>query len=352
MAGARVTRKLGGQGPYSRVACMGFALLIAVTAAAAPQDAQPPDVAVPDLQPEAEVVVSGEQPGPGLWKVSKGNHVMWILGTVSPLPKRMKWRSGHVEEVIAGSQQVLAEESVKANIGFFRGLRLLPAVLRARYNPDGAVLEDLVDAETYARWLPLRAKYFDDDKDVEKIRPMFIAFQLYAKAIDDVDLTRKNITSKVIKRAAKKNRVKVKSPRIRLEVDDPRQAIKDFTETPRDADVACFVETIASLESDVDAMKARANAWAVGDVEALRKLPVPVQEATCREAVTSAPGLQDEIEDAKERVISGWVDDAVEALGANAVTFAVLPMFEVLDSENGRLAALRRQGYEVTSPLE
>src|SRR5687768_1077919 len=36
------------------------------------------------------VVVSGKQPGPGLWKVSNDDHVMWVLGTISPLPKRME----------------------------------------------------------------------------------------------------------------------------------------------------------------------------------------------------------------------------------------------------------------------
>jgi hypothetical protein len=44
------------------------------------------------IRTEAAVVVSGAQPGPGLWKVAKGDHVMWVLGTQSPLPKHMQWR--------------------------------------------------------------------------------------------------------------------------------------------------------------------------------------------------------------------------------------------------------------------
>ncbi|HEV7491247.1 MAG TPA: hypothetical protein VGO25_10600, partial [Rhodanobacteraceae bacterium] len=49
------------------------------------------------------VVVTGEQPGPGLWKVTSGDHVLWILGTLSPLPKKMTWRSGEVEAIVARS---------------------------------------------------------------------------------------------------------------------------------------------------------------------------------------------------------------------------------------------------------
>jgi hypothetical protein len=36
-----------------------------------------------------EVVVSSEQPGPGLWKVSSGDHVLWVFGTIGVLPKHM-----------------------------------------------------------------------------------------------------------------------------------------------------------------------------------------------------------------------------------------------------------------------
>ena len=53
------------------------------------------------------VSVTGVQPGPGLWKVSKDNHVMWVLGTLTPLPRRMEWQSKQVEQVIAQSQELL-----------------------------------------------------------------------------------------------------------------------------------------------------------------------------------------------------------------------------------------------------
>ena len=31
--------------------------------------------------------------GPGLWKVSSGAHTLWILGLVSPVPRKMDWYS-------------------------------------------------------------------------------------------------------------------------------------------------------------------------------------------------------------------------------------------------------------------
>jgi len=47
------------------------------------------------------ILVSGQRPGPGLWKVSKGDHVMWVFGTYGPLPKGMEWRSKDAERKIA-----------------------------------------------------------------------------------------------------------------------------------------------------------------------------------------------------------------------------------------------------------
>ncbi|RBC26751.1 TraB/GumN family protein, partial [Xanthomonas oryzae pv. oryzae] len=74
----------------------------------------PPPPPVVDLE---AMVVRGVQPGPGLWKVSKGEHVLWILGTQSPLRKRLQWQSTEVETSIGQSQQVLMAPSIALDVG-------------------------------------------------------------------------------------------------------------------------------------------------------------------------------------------------------------------------------------------
>jgi hypothetical protein len=39
------------------------------------------------------VLVTGEQPGPGLWKVSRDGHVMWVFGTIGEVPDTIAWRT-------------------------------------------------------------------------------------------------------------------------------------------------------------------------------------------------------------------------------------------------------------------
>ena len=299
--------------------------------------------------PLDEIVVSGEQPGPGLWKVSKGGHVLWILGTLSPLPKRMTWRSAEVEKIVAQSQEVLGQESVRPDVGFFREITLLPSLLRARYNADGAMLKDVLPPPLYARWLKLKSAYIGNDSSIEKWRPMFAAIRLYQRTVDRSDLTQQNIVWPVINKAAHAHNIKITNLSVRVDVGNPRQTIRDFTQTPRAADVACLAATIDRLETDLDNMKLRANAWAVGDLAILERLPAPDQVAKCVEAFTSGPGLQQKLNAGRDRYFDEWLTAAERALARNAVTFATLPMSELL-GVNGRLAKLQSRGYEVEKP--
>src|SRR5262245_9568750 len=216
-----------------------------------------------------EVLVEGEQPGPGLWRVSKDDHVLWILGTHSPLPKKMSWRSAQVESVIAESQAVLTNTSVNADIGFWKGLTLLPSIIGIRNNPDGAKLREVVPPDLYARWTILKEKYIGRDNDPEKWRPIFAALELYGKAIEKSGLVSGGITWPVVEKTAKKHKVKIVRPRIELEIEKPRALIKEFKKGEL-ADIDCFQKTIERLETDLDAMRARANAWARGDIATLR----------------------------------------------------------------------------------
>lgn len=100
-----------------------------------------------------EILVVGEHPGPAMWRVSRGEHSLYILATLAPLPKDMVWRSHSVEDRIAASQLVLAPPDVSAHVGFFRSLTLVPSLLRARHDPEGRTLEQSLPHElSFAGW--------------------------------------------------------------------------------------------------------------------------------------------------------------------------------------------------------
>lgn len=327
-------------------------VLLTVAVAAAADDVTPPSApAAPaaDTTTLDTVLVTGEQPGPGLWKVSRGDHVLWILGAQYPLPKQMTWRARDVEQTIAQSQAVIADATPKLELNFFHKLTLMPAVYGARKNDDGATLKDILPADLYERWLALKAKYIGNDSGVERLRPMVAANELYDKALSKSGLVRNGLIWDTVRGVAKKNSVRIVEPQASIPMDDARQTIRDFKTTTGNLDIDCLAATMKRLETDLDAMRERANAWAVGDIEALRKLPAPSQQDACRAAVSSNPRLHDQLENAVKQMDQAWLAAAETALRDNASTFAVLPIDELLRSDR-RLAMLEARGYTVEPP--
>ena len=299
----------------------------------------------------APVVVSGVVPGPGLWKVSKGDHVLWVLGTLSPLPGHIQWESREVQQVLAQSKQVLLAPKirVKADVGFFGKLFLLPSAYGARKNPDGKTLDQVMDAPTYARWLALKRKYLGDDGGIERWRPLFAAQELYRKALKANGLSNDGGVSDAVAALAKQDGVPETPVEYRVEIKQPREALKAF-KAAAPSDLECFNRTLDSIEHDLPAMTARANAWATGDLEALRQLPDSHRRDACVSAITSAGfAHQLGLDDVPAQLEATWLAAARKTLADHATSFALLPMDELL-SPTGYLAKLKAQGYTVEAP--
>jgi uncharacterized protein YbaP (TraB family) len=309
------------------------------------------------VEPEKFLAV-GEQPGPGMWMVGNGANVMWIIGTQSPLPKKMSWRAKGLENVVAKSQTILREPSVKITadkIGVFTALTLLPGALEAKNNPDGAVLSDVLPRPLFARWEVLRDKYIDEarnpDNTIDRLRPMTAARMLQERAIEKSGMTTGGAVWSKIEAAAKKHNVKIQDVTFEVNIDNARAALKEFNST-RLADVDCFEKTLNRIETDIDAMRTRANAWAVGDVNALRSLTVSEQRAACEAAFKDAASLKIlGTNDIPAQMEAAWIKAAESALATHAVTLAVLPAYSLLAPE-GYLAKLKAKGYAVLEPAE
>ncbi len=293
-----------------------------------------------------EVLVIGEQPGPGLWRVYKDDHVLHVLGTISPIPKNMQWQSKQVEAVLAESQEYITPPNVKVDIGFWGKVGLLPSLIGIKNNPDSKKLADVLSPELYSRWSLLKEKYIGKDQDIEKQRPIFVASVLFKKSIEKSDLVSYERVRWALENVVRNHKIKTTEPRVVHELQSPRAAIKKFKKSTLD-DTQCFVKPLDRLESDLDAMRARANAWSVGDVDALRNLPYVDNKAACEDAVLNSGLAQDQgLQDIKATLKASWINAAEAALANNTVSFAYLPMEELLKPD-GYLAALAAKGYKV-----
>jgi hypothetical protein len=300
-----------------------------------------------DADALSEVVVTGERPGPGMWRVSKGDHDLWILATLVPMPKKMIWRSQAVETRIASSQVVLTPPQFTPDIGFFHGITLLPSLLRARHSPDGKTLEAALPHELYIRWLALRVKYLGHGD--ERMRPMLAAFDLYSHALDQVSLTPDDDEIwDVVKHTANAHHVPIEHIDIKVPLD-AKSAIRGLDQIPRDAEIACFAKTVERLETDLQPMVRRANLWSVGDIDALRAMRFPDAALACQNAFLIVPQLKTQFSQIDASMNSAWLRAADNALANNVSSVAVLSIGELLEPD-GLLAKLRAKDYRVEDP--
>lgn len=317
-------------------------------AAAATPAAPAPATSITTLQ---TITVTGVVPGPGLWEVRHGDRVLWILGVVPTLPSGIQWRSGEVERIVAASQAVIEPPDVKVKLdtNWLGKLFLLPSVYSVQRNPDGKHLQDVLPPALFARWDRARRKYFGDDRGIDRYRPLVAAAKMLKKALRANGLRSSGEVVDTVKGLADKYQVKLEKPLAVLEIREPRQAVK-VLEAQAPQGVTCLGLVLDAVEHELPDFRARANAWATGDIDTLRKIPPSAYRSRCKSAITGA-GFANAlgISDLPARIEGHWLAAVDAALASNSQTLAILPMHELL-APDGYLAALRSRGYTIVAP--
>jgi uncharacterized protein YbaP (TraB family) len=297
----------------------------------------------PAISQELEVVlVTGEQPGPALWKVSSQDHVLWILGEVAPQPDTMKWRSKRFERLLANSQEVILDFS-----GVMWPNKLQEdAEARVRKLPGGQKLKDVVSPELYAR-VEVARKHFDTPRQIEQLRPFYAARRILMSALRSMDMEKRFSATFAVKRLARRANVWVTM------LETPGQTHEEhLNNVEHGSTVPCLEMLVEIVEDGGAGLRHLANAWAVGDIDALRQL-VPLyalqpdhHENKCSVALYGGEQRADEF---VARRTEAWLSAAQRAMRENKSTMAVVQMAELF-SPDGYLAGLRARGYEVVEP--
>ena len=312
-------------------------------AAAAPASAAPGTGAAA-AEAMQEVVVEGRHEGPRMWIVRRGDHTLWILGTISPLPKKMVWQPDAVEEALKSTQEVVpAWPSYGIGANPITALRAYIAWRHLQKPPDNRPLRESLPLPLYARVEALRMRYAPHDNKIEKMRPMLAAGELLTHVLDAAGLTVHNEVQQEVLALAARHGVRVHQDKLRI--DDPVDVLKELGATPLASEVACLDAVVTLLETDLGNMQARARAWALGDVDALRQIPHADDRAACISAVSTSERVRTLI----ARTQDDWVVAVTDSLARNRGTLAVQSMERLL-GEHGALATLRARGYAVEGP--
>ncbi len=311
------------------------------------------DEPVPDL---GEVEVTGEQPGPALWQVTLPGsgpaggapNTLWIMGTLRPLPRKMEWRSMAAERALTsagrdGGVFIPYRPDIDVKAGPFALVGLFFSARAALKDPGGQPLRETLPAPLHARFEALRRQHAPRDGSLEKRRPAIAAIELFSAALDRAKLSGRVDVEALLARQARKRGVKVRP--VALDLAEPKAILAELAAMPRETELACVEATLHRLETDLGPMRARADAWSVGDLETLRSLPFPPQETTCSDAVATSPRFKALMQRARE----GWLEAVSQALRAHRVSVTTAPIQSLL-RPGGIADQLRARGFVVTPP--
>jgi uncharacterized protein YbaP (TraB family) len=286
-----------------------------------------------------EVVVTGERTGPGMWHVRHGSANLWILGSMSPLPKGITWRSKQFEGLLATTNQVVIPKPFE--IGIVRILWLLITQRDLLMVQGGKRLKDVMPPDLYARFAAQRAKYNTDAAKWERYRPIVAAAFLQQAAFHQVGLSTRLDLGAAVRTLAEKHGVRVEELKI-AGVRDFLDALKDM---PRATENACVAASLVTVEKDLPRLVERAQAWASGNVERIAKLHEPPEVDDCRAALEEGAGASELI----SLVRRSWLDRMEKYLQGDAVTVAVVNL-DMLLEKGGLLDELRAKGYAIDEP--
>lgn len=303
-----------------------------------------------------ELVVTGVQPGPGLWRVGskQGEGEVWILASLVPLPRDMQWRTAQVESLLDAADEVISPAAVETDVGAGDAVKmasLARAANAAMKLPRRQRLGDVLPAEQYARWSALRERHFPGEQVLDRQRPLFASQQLFYEAIDDVGLTRIDTAWKRVAELAAQRGVRVVDTTLHSPLAIDRKAyragIRAVAESRVD-DLGCFITTMDTLDASLQHYVRAANAWATGDIPLLLPMELATPLPPCKAVHDQAMSFQQKPE-LRRRALARWLAAVEAALAGQRTALAVLPLPDLV-APGGPLEQLRAAGFEVDEP--
>lgn len=315
------------------LAALAFALLCSSAAFADTVPAPP----TADWAADETVTVMAQRPGPAFWHIKKGDSEIWILGTVSPMPRGLVWSSAHVAEVIKGARVVLT--APKASSGLFSTGWFLLTHRGLLSMPDGQNLEDSLPADLRARFvaaregLKLKADKFSDDP------PVVAALELQQRFNQAHQLETSDPWNTVA-RLADEADVPVRS------IGDYEAVgiVKEMLRLPPERQQQCLAEAVAYTEQQSAHNAALSQDWAVGNLAGIKAHYVPAAFGDCvKQSATFGKFMN--------RAVADYLRAIHEALSKPGKVVMLVDIGHLLRS-TGVAEALHQEGVTIEGPAE
>jgi len=278
-----------------------------------------------------EVEVIAKLPGPALWRVSTPTSQLWLLGVAGPLPRDFKWNSERVAKALEGSNELVLGPTATAGLGDVVGLLVGQTI----HMPAGRTIRDGMSPDLRARWEAAARSAGQDPAHYDHWRPVLAAGALTGDAARHAGLNPGGAQFQVAV-LAKTMHVKMRS----LASYRAADLIRELASTPDDASQVCLsmaADGAATLKDDAPKL---AEAWAKGDLAAVRARND--RSADCTDRIPAVTAL-------KDRVANDWAK-GLKAELAKPGKAVVAADLDSLTRKGGLLDQLKAEGLEVIGP--
>lgn len=302
-------------------------------------ESAPPVAAAPvtDWADIETVVVTASSGGPAFWHIRKGDSEIYILGTVSPMPEGMTWNSAHFAEIMHGARALYTAPT--ASSGFFETSWFLLTHRGLLSMPDNQKLEDTLPADLRTRFVAARSALKIDADEYEDDPPVLTAMQLQ-QAYNKAHRLENKEPWETVKRIAKENRVPVRP----VGEYGALGLIKEMLRLPPEAQRECLREAVAYTEFSTAHNQALAEAWASGNVGAIKANYYPAGFGSCIKQAASFGKLND-------RAVADYLKVIRESLAQPGKAVLLTDIGSLL-RQTGVAEVLQKEGITIEGPAE
>jgi hypothetical protein len=317
--------------PKPALACVLVCLALAVPAAA-----QTPAPAASIAAPEdalSELVVIAHPPGPAMWRITRGDSSVIILGAVTPVPHRLVWDQRQVDAALTGANVLLSPP--KPDLGPAQILGLITTqIWKVRQGQD---LEKSLPPALRARFVDARTRAYAKPDRYAHWKPALAGFLLLSDFRRHVGLSEAKPASTVQHSADEKHVRQEALGAYRMSL-----LLQIAGRLTPEGQLACLSDALDELDFEAAHPQDIDDDWARGDI---RAVAARYRGSAVQKCLLRAPGAREII----DQEMGKAVDRLWDALQKPGKSVAVIDLAWMLP-QGGVLDRLKAKGAMVGAP--
>ena len=292
---------------------------------------------VPDWA-EIEAVEVKAQPGPALWRLTRGSSEVWLLGLVGALPKDLDWNKQYLSELLDGARVILMPP--KADVALTDIAWFLIRHGGELSLPRGQSLQASLPDPLRTHFVVARDAVSGDESDYRTDIPIRAAIRLQQDFLKKASLSGREPRETIADMAGRKH-IK-NAPVARFEAMD---AVRDILKLTPEQQRACLAQAVEDVQWGLAHAGPAARAWAIGNVKAVKANYAESRLGDCIIAAVQAVG------DINARNTTDYVAAIDAALNQPGKSIVVIGMGPLL-RRGGVLERLEALHVTIERPAE